>query len=130
MTNTKPEPGSCEAIERARRVLKAVTNPEVTGVLFLPRRESALDRLQAEVGELREELKRAAKNGSSANGQNRMLKIREAAAYARVSPAKLRQMILAGHVPVVRGSTPNSTAPWRVDRADLDELIEREKEQF
>jgi excisionase family DNA binding protein len=58
------------------------------------------------------------------NGK-RLLKVKPAAVYLSVSPAKVRTLIQNGELPVV---PQGEHAPWLVDIKDLDAWIERRKE--
>ena len=53
----------------------------------------------------------------------RWLLVSEAAAYLRVSPQTIRHLIHAGRLKAARGIG----AGFRIDRADLDSLLTREK---
>ena len=55
----------------------------------------------------------------------RLLRLKEAAQYLCLSPWKLRNVIQAGQLPIVRC---NENAPWLLDVRDLDGWIERHKE--
>lgn len=56
----------------------------------------------------------------------RLLRLRPASDYLSVSPATLRALCQRGEIPVIR-LTVNGHAPWLIDRADLDDWVERTK---
>ena len=55
----------------------------------------------------------------------RLLRLKEAADYLSVSPWKLRHIIQAGELPIVKCS---DNAPWLLDVRDLDGWVERNKQ--
>lgn len=63
---------------------------------------------------------------ATVNTDRRLLRLKPAAHYLSVSPGTLRGIIQRGQLCVVK-LDDNGRAPWLVDRADLDELIERRK---
>ncbi len=120
------QPGSPEAIERARWVLESTGNLELWAALFFPRRmqQSAADKLKAEIDKLRRELK----NGG---GEPRLLRLKAAANYLSVSPACLRKLTVDGEIAVTRANqNPGTTSPWLFDVRDLDAWAESRKERF
>ena len=60
------------------------------------------------------------------NPAKRLLKVKQAAVYLSLSTKKLRRLVQAGSLPVIRGGA--NTAPWLLDVRDLDTWIERNKE--
>jgi len=54
----------------------------------------------------------------------RLLRLKQAAEYLSMSPGKLRALIQAGEIPVVKYG---KNAPWLIDVRDLDHWIERNK---
>jgi excisionase family DNA binding protein len=56
----------------------------------------------------------------------RALRIKDAAAYLSVSPRCIRTLVQKGELPLVQ-IAESHRAPWLLDRADLDSLIERRK---
>jgi len=54
----------------------------------------------------------------------RLLRLKPAAEYLSMSPGKLRALIQAGEIPVVKYG---ENAPWLIDVRDLDSWIERSK---
>lgn len=58
---------------------------------------------------------------------SRLLRCAEAARYLGVGPRRIRQMILAGTLPVIQmGRADNS--PFLLDRRDLDAFIDNSKD--
>ena len=60
------------------------------------------------------------------NSARRLLRLRPASDYLSISPAKLREIVQQGGLPVIRLSD-NGHAPWLLDIRDLDEWVERTK---
>jgi hypothetical protein len=65
----------------------------------------------------------------------RVLNLREGAKYLGISYWSLRDLVIGGHVPVVRLPCPRSgngriMRRLLVDRRDLDALIERSRERL
>ena len=56
--------------------------------------------------------------------RRRLLKLKAAAEYLSMSPWKLRRLIWAGKLPVVRDQ---EGTPFLLDVADLDRYVERNK---
>jgi excisionase family DNA binding protein len=54
----------------------------------------------------------------------RLLRLKPAAQYLSMSPGKLRALIQAQEIPIVRY---RENAPWLIDVRDLDHWIERNK---
>jgi excisionase family DNA binding protein len=54
----------------------------------------------------------------------RLLRLKSAAEYLSLSPGKLRALIQASEIPVVKYG---ENAPWLIDVRDLDYWIERNK---
>jgi excisionase family DNA binding protein len=54
----------------------------------------------------------------------RLLRLKPAAQYLSMSPGKLRALIQAQEIPIVRYG---ESAPWLIDVRDLDRWIERNK---
>ena len=55
----------------------------------------------------------------------RLLRLKEAAQYLSISPWKLRHIIQAGELPIIKC---NENAPWLLDVRDLDGWVERNKQ--
>ena len=60
--------------------------------------------------------------------QPRLLRIREAAEYLRMSAWQIRQLVQAGRIAYIPGN--GETSPWLFDRNDLDAFIEHSKVRF
>ena len=60
--------------------------------------------------------------------QPRLVRIKQAAAYLSMSPAKIRNLVQSGSIPVVRGES--IYAPWLFDIRDLDKYIDQHKERL
>jgi len=56
----------------------------------------------------------------------RLMRLKDGAAYIAVSPWQLRNLVQRGDLPVVKFA---ENGPWLVDRADLDALILKNKQQ-
>ena len=54
----------------------------------------------------------------------RLLRLKPAAQYLSISPGKLRALIQAQEIPIVKYG---ENAPWLIDVRDLDHWIERNK---
>jgi len=54
----------------------------------------------------------------------RLLRLKPAAQYLSISPGKLRALIQAQEIPIVKYG---ENAPWLIDMRDLDHWIERNK---
>jgi excisionase family DNA binding protein len=55
----------------------------------------------------------------------RLLRVKDAAEYLSMSPWKLRALIQAGELLIIKTSDGNS--PWLIDQRDLDAWIESRK---
>jgi hypothetical protein len=60
------------------------------------------------------------------NLARRALRLKAAAQYLSVSPRRVRSLIEAGELPIIKLSETDH-APWLVDVRDLDNLVERRK---
>ena len=66
--------------------------------------------------------KKKAKQSSEELRQPRLMKLKDAARYMSMSPGKLRVLVQAGELAVIRG---DGNAPWLLDIRQLDKWIER-----
>jgi excisionase family DNA binding protein len=57
----------------------------------------------------------------------RLLRLKPAAAYLSLSPGKLRAIVQKGELPVVKYG---GNVPWLLDVKDLDQWIDRHKENL
>ena len=57
--------------------------------------------------------------------ERRLFRLKEAARYLCLSPWKLRGIIQAGHLPIVKYA---ENVPWLLDVRDLDGWVERNKQ--
>ena len=61
---------------------------------------------------------------SNQKPEKRLLKVREAAAYTGLSDKRIRSLVHAGELPHI---SFNDFGSWWIDRADLDEFIQKSK---
>ena len=64
----------------------------------------------------------------------RLFDLRQAASYLRLSYAQARELVIRGHIPHVRLPCPRardgrSMRKFLIDRADLDRMIDQNKER-